>query len=72
VNVKSEKRKSLAIETINSRMTIALYGKGTVFFDPRPVVACFSTMGKRRDRKPHSKIFTIVFFYNSFFSKTHK
>ena len=38
--------------TLNARMEIALNGKGTAHFDPRPSVAEFLQCKQRRNREP--------------------
>ena len=48
----SDKRFSTDSSTVNHRLQIALNGKGTAHFDPRPSVAKFLEKKERRYREP--------------------
>ena len=48
----SDKRLSTDSSTVNHRLQIALNGKGTAHFDPRPSVAKFLEKKERRYREP--------------------
>lgn len=49
---KSIHRSSTSDTTLNSRMSIALNGIGTAYYDPRPAVAEFLKKKERRYREP--------------------
>ena len=55
--IKSDHRQGLLKETVNQRLIIALNGKGTAHFDPRPSVAAFLRRKERRYRVPMCAIY---------------
>ena len=54
---KSAHRQGLLTKTINQRLVIALNGKGTAYFDPRPSVAEVLRDKERRYREPTCEVY---------------
>ena len=66
-NVKTSRRASLKLESINHYMHVSLNGKGTVFYDPRPAVSEFLKRKQRRNTKPTAEIYKERDFVKTFF-----
>lgn len=67
--LKSDLRSSMSRETVNDRLCIALNSAGTAHFDPRPSVADFLTMKKRRNTLPDNELYKNREFVKKFFSR---
>ena len=63
----SVKRLSTDSATANHRLQIALNGKGTAYFDPRPCVAKFLDQKERRYREPDVAMYQQREFIAKFF-----
>lgn len=65
--IRSHHRLSMARDTVNARMLLALNGVGTASFDPRPAVAQFLNEKTRREKLPHLCVYTKRAFVAKFF-----
>lgn len=70
--LKSNKQSSYSREAMNSRMYIALNGKGTALYDPRPAVAKILEAKERRRKLPDSELYQNHEYIKHFFSKDTK
>ena len=68
-NIKTVRRTSLKQETINGVMHVSLNGKGTAFYDPRPVVFEFLRKKERHNRQPCDELYKDRDFIEKFFQK---
>lgn len=67
---KSIHRSSTSDTTLNSRMSIALNGIGTAYYDPRPAVAEFLKKKERRYKEPDLETYSHRDFVQKFFRKS--
>lgn len=67
--LKSDKQSNYSREALNSRMIIALNGKGTAHYDPRPAVIEFLERKERRQKLPDNELYKDQEYIKKFFSK---
>ena len=65
--IRSTHRLSMAKDTTNSRLLVALNGVGTASYDPRPAVAKFLSTKDRRDRSADPSVYAEREFVKKFF-----
>lgn len=68
--LKSAHRQSMTNETITDKLSVALNGTGTAFFDPRPCVAEFLLKKERKYQEPTCALYKNRAFVKKFFRKT--
>jgi len=64
--LRTDKRLSMSLQTVNDRLLIALNGNGTGQFDPRPAVANFLCSKQRRYREPKLETYSSRPFIKKF------
>lgn len=67
--VADDRRSTIAEDTINAHLLVALNGTGTATYDPRPAVALFLERRKRRYQEPDLCIYSERQFARKFFRK---
>ena len=60
----------MSTDTINARLTIALNGVGTAYYDPRPAVVRFLSMKPRRGGEPDPTVYAQRDFAKKFFRQS--